>query len=128
MTEVLFCLSVGFVAYVFYVLVDEQMGLNTGAPQQPVLTVEPSKIKASRKTATVSKGIMAKKGSGISADVVSDPILSYLSKNGLTTVAKLSRELPENRKTIEERIGLLIQEGVITQAIVRRAKTVALKS
>jgi hypothetical protein len=115
-TEVLFCLSVEFVAYVVYVLVDEQRTPIPGVPVQPIVTSKPTKPGTTPKAARATK---AKSASAIKSTakaikkvapkadrVTPDPILAYLGKNGLTTVAKLTRELPESRKTVEGRAGL----------------------
>jgi hypothetical protein len=123
MTEVLFCLSVGFVGYVIYVLVEEQMPHKPGVPIEPIPAVIPAKPRPTRKTATTKK-----KATPETLNLTSNAILAYLGKNGQTTIAKLVRELPENRKTIEDNIAQLILQGSITQTIIRRAKTVALKA
>jgi hypothetical protein len=131
MTEVLFCLSVGFVAYVVYVLVDEQKTLNLTAPERQVLTVKPSRTRKTRNTAasakTKPKSTNNNKSAAQSAGTTSDAILSYLGKNGLTTVAKLSRDLPDGRKAIQDSVDRLIQENVLTHTLIRRAQAVALK-
>ena len=134
MTEVLFCLSVGFVAYIAYVLVDEQKG---NQPAKPVAKARPPKTKAPKKTAVKkAKPATAKKPSATNqrkpatqtASKTPDTIISYLSKNGQTTVAKLSKELPGGRKAIEETLNRLIEAGAISQSTMGRAKAVALKS
>jgi predicted HTH transcriptional regulator len=131
MTEVLFCLSVGFVAYVVYVLVDEQKPLNLTVPETQVITVKPSRTKKMHNTAASAKAkpksANNKKSAAKSAGATSDAILSYLGKNGLTTVAKLSRDLPDGRKVIQDTIDRLIQENVLTHTLIRRAQAVALK-
>lgn len=137
MTGVLFCLSVGFVGYVVYVLVDEQRTPIPGIPipVQPIVTIKPTRSAATPKTARAAKSTSAIKSTAIAAKktapkpvgVTPDPILAYLGKNGLTTVAKLSRDLPESRKMIEDRIARLIQDDTISQATIGRAKAVALK-
>lgn len=137
MTEVLFCLSIGFVGYLVYVLVDEQRALTPGVPgepdviEEPVTVVKPSKAKTPRKTATVAKAkpaTPAKKPVAKPVAVSTDPVLAYLGKNGLTTIAKMSRELPESRKLIQDRIDRLVQEGAISLTTVRNAKAVTLKA
>lgn len=131
MTEVLFFLSVGFLGYVAYVLVDEQKASKSLKPIKPILTVKPPKPKATRKPAVKSakqkKPTTPKKSATKPISPGSDPIISYLGKNGLTTIAKLSQELPESRKMIEERVERLIQEGALSLTTIRRAKAVALK-
>jgi len=131
MTEVLFCLSVGFFAYVVYVLVDEQKPLNLTVPERQVITVKPSRTKKSLNTAVSAKAkpksANNKKSAAKSAEATSDAILSYLEKNGLTTVAKLSRDLPDGRKVIQVNIDRLIQKNVLTHTLIRRAQAVALK-
>lgn len=131
MTEVFFCLSVGFVGYVVYVLLDEQMAVNSGVPEEPVVIVKPSRPRAPRKTATDAKTkstAAVKESAPEPVNLTTDAILTYLGKNGLTTVAKLSRELPESRKMIQDRIDQLIQEGAISLSTVRNAKAVALNT
>jgi predicted HTH transcriptional regulator len=131
MTEVLFCLSIGFVGYVVYVLVDEQRTPNSGIPEELVLAVEPSKPRTPRNTARAAKtksAVAELKKAVPEPSLTPDPILTYLGKNGLTTVAKLSRELPESRKMIQDRIDQLIQEGAISLSTVRNAKAVALNT
>jgi predicted HTH transcriptional regulator len=138
MTEVLFCLSVGFVAYVVYVLVNEQRTPIPIMPEQPNIKIKPTRLGATRKTTKVTKAKSAsaikstettiKKTAQNADNVTSDPVVAYLSKNGLTTIAKLSRDLPESRKTVEDRIARLIQEGTISQTTVGRAKAVTLKA
>jgi hypothetical protein len=54
-------------------------------------------------------------------------IWHYLAENGVTPVAKLVRELPEEEKIIQRSIGWLSQEGKITLDIIDRIETVALK-
>ena len=137
MTEVLFCLSVGFVGYVVYVLVDEQRMPIPEAPVEPVVTTKPTghgatpkkdrptKAKSASAIKPTTKAI--KKAAPKADNVTPDPILAYLGKNGLTTVAKLTRELPESRKTVEDKIARLIQDRAITQTTIGRAKAVALK-
>jgi predicted HTH transcriptional regulator len=138
MTEALFYLSVGFVGYVAYVLVDEQR--RVGISQKSagsVAAITPSQTKPPRKTATAkkAKAVSAKKSPAASikktvakpVDPTSDAILAYLGKNGITTVTKLARELPESRKMIEDSIGRLIQEGAISQTTIGRAKAVEFK-
>jgi predicted HTH transcriptional regulator len=120
MTEVLFCLSVGFVAYVVYVLVDEQRMSIPGVPVQPIVAIKPTKPAAratKAKSTTVSKSTAkpVKKAAPKADNITPDLILAYLGKNGLTTVAKLTREIPESRKTIEDKITQLIQDDVITK-------------
>jgi flagellar basal body-associated protein FliL len=132
MTEVLFCVSIGFVAYVVYVLVDEQKSLNTRIPEKPVAVVKASTPKPPRKKATTTKAKPAKaaltKAAPKPPRSSSDPIVTYLGKNGLTTIAKLSIELPESRRIIESRIDQLIQEGTLSLSTIRNAKAVALKA
>lgn len=139
MTEVLFYLSVGFFGYAAYVLVDEQRKGKPSVKPKPVVTaaIKPASAKKPSKAATVKKAKPAlakkppasaiKKPAAKPAGQASDPILAYLSKNGVTTVAKLTRELPESRKVIESRIERLIQEGSIAQTTIGRAKAVAVK-
>jgi hypothetical protein len=55
MTEVLFFLSVGFIGYVAYVLVDEQRRANPGPKLAPIVNPKSSITKAPRKTATAKK-------------------------------------------------------------------------
>jgi len=129
MTEVLFCLSVGFVAYVVYVLVDEQIALNPVVPKEPILTAKPPRPRATRTTASATKtrsAATAKKNIPEDFDRTSAAILAYLGENGLTTIAKLARELAENRKTIEEKVDRLIQKGDVSLTTFRRAKAVDL--
>jgi len=129
MTEVLFCLSVGFVAYVVYVLVDEQIALNPVVPKEPILTAKPPRPRATRTTASATKTrseATAKKSIPEDFDRTSTAILAYLGENGLTTIAKLARELAENRKTIEEKVDRLIQKGDVSLTTFRRAKAVDL--
>jgi hypothetical protein len=132
MTEVLFCVSIGFVAYVVYVLVDEQKSLNARMPEKPVTVVKTSTPRPPRKKATTTKAKSKKpvvaKAAPKSAGLSSDPIITYLGKNGLTTIAKLSKELPESRKIIQSRIDQLIQEGTLSLSTIRNAKAVALKA
>lgn len=132
MTEVLFCVSIGFVAYVVYVLVDEQKSLNTRLPEKPVEVITHSTPKALRKKTTTTKAKSAKAAATKTAPKPvgssSDPIVTYLGKNGLTTIAKLSKELPESRKMIQSRIDQLIQEGILSLTTIRNAKAVALKA
>ena len=54
-------------------------------------------------------------------------IWHYLTENGVTPVAKLVRELPEEEKIIQRSIGWLAQEGKITLDAVDRVETMALK-
>jgi hypothetical protein len=127
MTEVLFCVSIGFVAYVVYVLVDEQKSLNARIREKPVAVVKASAPKPPRKKATTTKAKPAKAAPKPPRSS-SDPIVTYLGKNGLTTIAKLSKELPESRKIIESRIDQLIQLGTLSPSTIRNAKAVALKA
>jgi predicted HTH transcriptional regulator len=134
MTEVLFYLSVGFFGYAAYVLVDEQRRAKPSVKPKPVVTaIKPASTKKPSKAATAKKAkpASAKKPPALAikkpAGQASDAILAYLSKNGVTTVAKLTRELPESRKVIESRIERLIQEGSIAQTTIGRAKAVAVK-
>ena len=142
MTEVLFYLSVGFFGYAAYVLVDEQRKAKPGlklAPPVKVVPVKPPKTKVSSKTKTApskkAKAVSAtktpaapvKKAAAKPVSPAPDAIVSYLSKNGVTTIAKLARELPESRKVIEGRIERLIQEGAIAQTTLGRAKAVVVK-
>jgi predicted HTH transcriptional regulator len=132
MTEVLFCVSIGFVAYVVYVLVDEQKSLNTRLPEKPVEVITHSTPKPPRKKTTTTKAKSAKAAATKTAPKPvassSDPIITYLGKNGLTTIAKLSKDLPESRKMIQSRIDQLIQEGILSLTTIRNAKAVALKA
>ena len=138
MTEVLFYLSVGFVGYVAYVLVDEQRRANPGPELAPIVNPKSSTTKAPRKTATAkkAKSVSATKSPAAAikktvakpVDPTSDAILAYLGKNGATTIAKLARELPESRKVIEGRLERLIAEGAISQTTIGRAKAVTVKS
>ena len=54
-------------------------------------------------------------------------IWHYLAENGVTPVAKLLRELPEEEKITQRSIGWLAQEGKITLDTVDRVETIALK-
>ena len=54
-------------------------------------------------------------------------IWHYLEKNGVTSVAKLVRELPEEEKTIQRSIGWLAQEGKILLNTNNRVETIELK-
>lgn len=54
-------------------------------------------------------------------------IWHYLTENGVTAVAMLVRELPEEEKIIQRSIGWLAQEGKITLDAVDRVETIALK-
>ena len=142
MTEALFYLSIGFFGYVAYALVGEQIvhkpklsakPLVAAKPTKPSKPSKPSKTtkpKTARKPAA-SKKAKATTGKTQTAEpvnVTSEAVLAYLGKNGQTTIAQLARELPDNRKTIEDSIGQLIKKGDITQTTIRRAKTVALKA
>jgi predicted HTH transcriptional regulator len=138
MTEVLFYLSVGFVGYVAYVLVDEQRRGSPILDSGSVVTIKSPQTKSPRKPATAKKAKSASAKSSPTAavkktvakpvDPTADAILAYLGKNGITTVAKLARELTESRKMIEDGIGRLFQEGAISQTTIGRAKAVELKS
>jgi Winged helix-turn-helix domain (DUF2582) len=54
-------------------------------------------------------------------------IWHYLAENGVTSVAKLVKELTEEEKIIQRSIGWLAQEGKITLDVVDRVETLALK-
>jgi predicted DNA-binding transcriptional regulator AlpA len=53
-------------------------------------------------------------------------IWHYLSENGVSPVAKLVRELPEEEKIIQRSIGWLAQEGKITLDTIDRVETIGL--
>ncbi len=116
MPEVLFCLSIGFVGFVVYALVNNQRTTNFRVTGELILAVKPSISKTPRNTAKATKTKSAtaelKK-----ASLIVDPILTYLGKNGLTTVAKPSRNLAESRKHIQDRIDLLTQEDTISRLL-----------
>lgn len=134
MTEVLFCLSVGFVAYVAYVLVDEQQGNQRAFPvatKNPPIAKSPKKTTPKKvKPAAAKKPPSAGKSKPAAQAAVKAPdaIIAYLTKNGQTTIAKLSKELPGGRKAIEDSLSHLFDAGAITQTTVGRAKAVAIKS
>ena len=134
MTEVLFCLSVGFVAYIAYVLVDEQ---RANQPALPFAKTRPPKAIAPKRTvAKKAKPATAKKPTAtakskpatLATNKTPDAIISYLSKNGQTSIAKLSKDLPGGRKAIEDKLNRLIEAGAISQTTIGRAKAVAIKS
>jgi predicted HTH transcriptional regulator len=140
MTEALFYLSIGFVGYVAYALVGDQIKHKPKLPAKPLVAAKPPKPSKPSKTTkpkTARKPAPAKKAKATTTvktqtaepvNVTSEAILAYLGKNGQTTIAQLARELPDNRKTIEDSIGKLIKKGAISQTTIRRAKTVALKA
>jgi hypothetical protein len=99
-------------------------------PAAKPVAVSADPVLAKTKAATAAKAKPAasvKKPVAKPIAVSADPVLTYLGKNGLTTIAKISRELPESRKLIQDRIDRLVQEGAITLTTVRNAKAVTLK-
>ena len=81
------------------------------------------KVKAEQPVSEAAPEIAMPQRIGLTAG----SIWHYLSKNGVTPVAKLSKELPEEEKVIQRSIGWLAQEGKIKLAIVDRVETIALK-
>lgn len=142
MIESLLALSFGFLGYVVYALVGEQVAGNAvNTTKRPTPSAKPSTdntktkaaIKAKPKTAVkkkpAAKATAAKKKPA--AEPVKqpvNPIIAYLEKNGQTSIAKITRELPDGKKAIQDNINQLIQEGKIMQGTVGRAKTIALSS
>jgi hypothetical protein len=135
MIKLLFAISAVFVSYVVYALVGEQIEINAQAsqekPARPVVTVKPSRTRAVRKSAKAKKAkplatVAVEKGAPEPIVLAANAIRGYLVNNGATTVAKLARELPEGKKTIQLGIERLVQEGAITHKTVGRAKVVAL--
>ena len=53
-------------------------------------------------------------------------IWHYLAENGVSSVAKMVRELPEEEKTIQRGIGWLALEGKITLGTIDRVETIGL--
>ncbi len=136
MFEALFSATVVFFVYTAYALVGEQVAISAQArptkkPAQPKAPVTATKAGALKKKATAEKkpaGTAKVKKSQDPVIVTADAIRRYLAKNGDTTIAKLTRELPAGKTTIQHSIDNLVQEGAITQTTQGRAKAVALKS
>jgi hypothetical protein len=135
MIKLLFAISAVFVSYVVYALVGEQIECNAQAsqekPKQPVVTVKPSRTRAARKPATPAKAkplatVVMERSAPEPIALAANAIRDYLANNGITTVAKLNRELPEGKKTIQLGIDRLVQDGTIILKTVGRAKAVAL--
>jgi Winged helix-turn-helix domain (DUF2582) len=130
MTEVLFGASVAFVGYVIYVLVDEQLAVNSAKPlyltteqaYEPVLVNTPKKVRAVKTRAKVSKISNVPEQVGLAAGNV----YRFLNDKGVVSVAKLVRELKEDSKTIQRSIGWLAQEGKITLEMMNRVEMISL--
>ncbi|WP_411725690.1 winged helix-turn-helix domain-containing protein [Methyloglobulus sp.] len=136
MTEMFFTVSVIFVGYVVYVLVDEQLTIaNTLVievnPEPPVAAVNPSTARPARNNAKAPKvkpvAETIRKGMPELVGMTAGSIWRYLNKNGPTSVAKMVRELPDDSKTVQRSIGWLAQEGKITLNNIGRVETIALK-
>ena len=139
MTEVLFAASVAFVGYFIYALVGEQMSpaknyrvdVQPGTaskvvkPKTPKLTkprTKPSKSRAKeKKAATIFLNLTESVGTAAGS------IWRYLNVKGPTAVAKVIKELPEDKKTLQRSIGWLAQEDKITLETQGRVETIALK-
>jgi predicted HTH transcriptional regulator len=130
MTEIFFALSVGFVGYCVYAIVDEQKSHNARLPRKASITEKSPKLAKPRKTAVAKKKKPASKEvkKAVQKPTVnmSKDVLAYLKKNGLTTIAKLNGELPAGKKAIQDSIEKLIGEGKISQTTVGRARAVEL--
>jgi hypothetical protein len=130
MTEVLFGASVAFVGYVIYVLVDEQLAVNSVKPlyltteqaSKPVLVNSPKTVRAVKTRAKVSKISNVPEQVGLAAGNV----YRFLNDKGVVSVAKLVRELKEDSKTIQRSIGWLAQEGKITLEMMNRVEMISL--
>jgi hypothetical protein len=136
MTEMFFTVSVIFVGYAIYVLVDEQLTIaNTLAievnPEPPVAAVNPSTARPTRNNAKAPKvkpvAETTRKGMPELVGMTAGSIWKYLNKNGPTSVAKLVRELSDDNKTIQRSIGWLAREGKITLNNIGRVENIALK-
>jgi|GEM_PF-3165310 len=153
MIESLFALSIGFLGYVVYALVGEQVAGNAGTTaKRTTQSAKPLTAGAKTETATASKAkpkAAAKKKAPAKATATAkstatkataakkkptakpvsppvNPVIAYLEKNGQTSIAKLTRELPDDKQAIQDNIDRLLQDGKITQKTVGRAKTIAL--
>lgn len=150
MIESLFALSIGFLGYIVYALVGEQVAGNAGTTaKRTTQSAKPLTAGTKTETATASKAkpkAAAKKKAPAKATATAkstatvakkkpaakpvsppvNPVIAYLEKNGQTSIAKLTRELPDGKQAIQDNIDRLLQDGKITQKTVGRAKTIAL--
>lgn len=137
MTEVLFGISVAFVGYAVYVLVDEQMTANrvNHIQLQPVskiempdietqkpLTVKPKASRPAKKPVLKNVQVNLPEQVGMAAGKV----YRHLEHSGLTSVKKLVSALGEDNKLIQRSIGWLAQEGKIELKTENRVETIAL--
>ena len=152
MTEVMFGLSVAFVGYVVYVLVDEQMASppeNTlvimaqpptdhvpvderveAVVDLPIIYDNPiPKIsqQSTRKPTVKPSEIIKNLNMSELVGSAAGSIYRYLDNNGATSVAKLVRDIPEDNKLVQRAIGWLAQEGKITLDDNGRTETIGLQ-
>jgi predicted DNA-binding transcriptional regulator AlpA len=97
---------------------DESAKKSSPAPKSPK---KPQSVAS--KPVVTSANISPSERVGLTAG----SIWHYLSENGVTSVAKLIRELPEEEKIIQRSIGWLAQESKIILDIVDRAEVVSLR-
>jgi predicted DNA-binding transcriptional regulator AlpA len=90
--------------------------------KKPSSTAKKSQAVAPKPIATIPEITMPER-----VGMTAGSIWHYLAENGVTPVAKLVRELPEEEKIIQRSIGWLSQEGKITLDTIDRIETVALK-
>lgn len=137
MTEMFFAVSVIFVGYVIYVLVDEQLAIantlvievNPGLPVAAanLSTTRPARDHAkATKVRTVAETIIRNNMPEL-VGIAAGRVWRYLNKKGSTPVAKLVRELSDDNKTVQRSIGWLAREGKITLNNIGRVETIALK-
>lgn len=137
----LFAASIGFLGYMIYALVDEQVACNKAkVATHPAQKAKPlnanTKAKASTKSkSTTTQKTATTKPAAAKNKTVAKPtktqlndMLAYLKQNGQTSIAKLTRELPGGKKAVEDTINQLLEEGKISQSTVGRAKSVGLIS
>ncbi len=108
---------------------------------QPTTTVatkaSTKKPSPDQKPAKKTQAVAPKQAVAVAAPEIAMPervgltagnIWHYLAEKGVTPVAKLLRELPEEEKIIQRSIGWLAQEGKITLDTVDRVETIALRA
>ena len=146
MTEVFFGLSVAFVGYAVYVLVEEQVTINKAqavallpekAVDLPKFEAIVAAVPTPTPTRTRTTAQTKKPKTDIASKIINLPeqvgmaagnVYRFLDKNGAVSVTKLLREIKEDGKTIQRSIGWLAQEGKISLETINRVETIALSN
>lgn len=95
-------------------------------PKPTATTAAPAK-KPAKKAAATPKPAAPEISIPDRVGLTAGSIWHYLAEHGVSPVAKLIKELPEEEKIIQRSIGWLAQEDKIVIEVVNQAETITLK-